>query len=295
MISLLVLLLAQPVPEDSILKLFDQVAHPYLKYQDLKEPSREALVELGSEAARVLMTKMRSRNARELHGLEDVLEDIGEAALPHLHEATGDTCGRARRLAVRILGKIGSPASIPHILPFLDDTSWKARSVAVEALGDIGDPSTLDALLERARDPVEEVRGQAAHALSFFPGRRSHAMLFRLLSDDRARVRYAAFTSLEEMEDGPPVPHIARAALNGSGFGRALALRLLRSRPNHPLSKQTVLDGLRDPDWRIRVEAAQALQSFDLSTPDWAEIAFQAGRESDPLASLAMKELLKTR
>jgi hypothetical protein len=130
MISLLVLLLAQPVPEDSILKLFDQVAHPYLKYQDLKEPSREALVELGSEAARVLMTKMRSRNARELHGLEDVLEDIGEAALPHLHEATGDTCGRARRLAVRILGKIGSPASIPHILPFLDDTSWKARSVA---------------------------------------------------------------------------------------------------------------------------------------------------------------------
>ena len=290
--TLLVLaLLLQPASEDSVFKLFDQVAHPYLKYQDLKEPSKEGLVGMGAEAARVLVQRMRTENAREHHALVDILSEIGEEAIPYLIETLEDTCGRAQRLAVHILGKIGSEEPVSEILEFLDDTLWKNRSAAVEALGGIAWPSTLGAIVETRDDPVEIVRKEVAHALSFFRGEEACATLFRLLNDPFYSVRYTAFASLVEREE-LPISCVLDALKGSSGFKRALCLRLLIRHKGHPLPKSILLAELESPNWRLRAEAAVILKDFELSFSDRQGIAFLRAREESALVLLGLDELL---
>jgi HEAT repeat protein len=291
MTLLLLALLLQPAPEDSVFKLFDQVAHPYLKYQDLKEPSKETLVEMGAEAARILVSKMRTRNAREHHALVDILSEIGEGAIPYLIETLKDTCGRAQRLAVHILGKIGSEEPVSEILEFLDDTLWKNRSAAVEALGGIAEPSTLEAIVGARDDPVEIVRKEVAHALSFFHGEEARATLFHFLDDPFYSVRYTAFTSLMEFEE-LPLPRVLDALKGSSGFKRALCLRLLLRHNSRPLSKSILMAELKSPDWRIRAEVSAILKDFELSFSDRQEIAFLREREGSALVFLGLSALL---
>jgi HEAT repeat protein len=292
MTLLLLALLLQPVPEDSVFKLFDQVAHPYLKYQELKEPSKEALVEMGAEAARVLIGKMRTRNAREHHALVDVLSEIGEGSIPYLIETLEDTCGRAQRLAVHILGKIGSEEPIDEILEFLDDTLWKNRSAAVEALGGIGQPLTLGEIVDVQDDPVEIVRKEVAHALSFFRDEEARTALFGLLDDPFYSVRYTAYTSLITLEE-LPLSSVLEALKGSSGFKRALCLRLLLRHRSHSLSKSILMDELKSPDWHMRAEAALVLRDFELSFSDRQEIAFLREREGNAFVLLGLNELLK--
>jgi HEAT repeat protein len=292
MTFLLAFLLVQPVPEDSIWALFDRVAHPYLKYQDLKEPSKEALIGMGGDAAEVLVERLRTRNAREYHALEEILKEIGTAAIPPLISALDDSCERLVRLSIRILGKIGDPGPIPEILEFLDDTLWKNRASAVEALGAIGEASTLSEIIERAPDTVDLVRKEVAHALSRFDVESARATLLRMLGDPFSSVRFTAYTSLRALE--APLPEILRALRTSSGFERALCLRLLELHRDHPLSKATLMDELHDGDWRIRTEAARALKGFTISFSDRQKIEFLRVNEEHPLAALTLKYLQET-
>ncbi len=287
------LLVLQPVPEDSLWKLFDQVAHPYLKYQELKEPSKEALVAMGGGAAKVLVGRLGTRNAREYHALEDILTEIGTEAIPHLVEALADTCGRAQRLALRILGKIGDPGPVQRILEFLDDTLWKNRARAVEALGRIGEPSTLGPILSMANDPVELVRKEVAHALSSFGSPEAQRALFRLLDDPSSSVRFTAYTSLSE-DSSLGCDDVLKALKSARGFPRALCLRLLAGFPHEPLAKSALLSELRSPDWLLRVEGAESLKPFRLSFSERRQIALLLRHEENKLAVLALEDLLGT-
>ncbi len=94
------------------------------------------------------------------------LAAMGEAVLPQLENVVAMGSLTARRSAVVLIGKIGSPRGVPLLENALQDSDAKVRLWAVGSLGEIDAHSSSLALIESLNDADPAVKMTAALLLN---------------------------------------------------------------------------------------------------------------------------------
>lgn len=95
------------------------------------------------------------------------LQHIGELAVPYLIDALTAPSADIRLNAAYALGEIGQPLDtiIPALIKALTDTEWNVRRLVVRALIRIGTPA-VDPLIQALNSPDQDLRRMAERALN---------------------------------------------------------------------------------------------------------------------------------
>lgn len=95
------------------------------------------------------------------------LQNLGEPAVPYLIDALTANAPEIRLNAAYALGEIGAPldAIVPALINTLTDPEWNVRRLVVRALATIGTPA-VEPLIEALNSPKPELRRMAARALN---------------------------------------------------------------------------------------------------------------------------------
>jgi HEAT repeat protein len=247
-----------PTTAEIVDSLFIRASSGEVKYRDLVEPSKEALIEMGESAISQMLTKLGTHDAREMHTVVDVFKGIGEVAIDSLVIKLDSQDSFARRLAIRCLGEIKSPRAVEPLVELAGHDDFRTRAGILTALGKIACPDAAFTVMEGLSDADELVVTAAAVACGNIKEGIDPDALIIALSHPYYGVRYSACRSLIELGDiavKPLLSHIKSRpddisagytieALGGIGSTRALNI-----------FKETI----KSNDWAIRVFTAEAL------------------------------------
>jgi HEAT repeat protein len=135
-----------------------------------------------------------------------------DEAVRTFSESAGDD-PRVRRYLALALGRLGDARAVPALVQAAKDsaangphTDPETQIYSVWALGAIGDLSAEPALVELARSDDAGVRKTAVHALGSFPGAESRATLVAALRDPVEDVRWNAAVALARRRDSAATP-----------------------------------------------------------------------------------------
>lgn len=167
-----------------------------VRYRDLVEPSKQALVEMAEQAVPYLVGELDTRSAREMHTLVDIFKRIGSPAVEDLVEALSSDNHDVVRLACRCLGPIEDEKATEPLLNLLGEDDFRVRAAAVKAIGEIGDSIATEQVIGMLTDSTETVRKSASVALGKIGDREAVEALIAALGDEHFSVRYTAVTSL---------------------------------------------------------------------------------------------------
>lgn len=103
----------------------------------------------GDELARELVSLLTAHgNAGLRNSVVEVLQTVGERALPHLVEHLSHEDAGVRKFIVDIMGGIKSPSILPELATALCDSDSNVAAAAAESMGVIGDASAVPHLLK---------------------------------------------------------------------------------------------------------------------------------------------------
>jgi len=101
------------------------------------------------ELSRELITLLIAQeNAGLRNSVVEVLQTVGEKAIPHLLEHLAHEDAGVRKFIVDIMGGIGSPTVLSELAAVLADSDSNVAAAAAESLGTIGDSSAVPYLLK---------------------------------------------------------------------------------------------------------------------------------------------------
>jgi HEAT repeat protein len=101
---------------------------------DLRWAAIWALVRIGSPSVADLINSFENSQADANAGAEIALAKIGKPAVPQLISALDNKNARVRRHCARLLGRIGDPKSAPALKNLLQDQNEDVRNEAAIAL-----------------------------------------------------------------------------------------------------------------------------------------------------------------
>lgn len=259
-------LLAQDVPTTSEIvdSLFVRASSGEVKYRNLVEPSKKAIIEMGEAAVPQMLTKLDTRDAREMHTIVDIFKGIGEIAVDSLAKQMDSRDSFARCLTVRCLGEIESPEAVGPLLELADHDDFRTRAEIMTALGKIASPDAASTVVKGLYDPDELVATAATIACGNIKESIDPAHLIISLSHSYYGVRYSACRSLIEIGDvalEPLINHI-RSSPDDISTGYAIeALGGTCSAKALKILKETI----KSDDWVIRASTAEALGNIKKS------------------------------
>ncbi|WP_437680836.1 HEAT repeat domain-containing protein [Sorangium sp. So ce131] len=245
-----------------------------------------------ARVAAVALAELRERY-RDSYGTAAPIDEAlrGEAPAPGAgrrlsQSLTGADPGEQAMICA-VLGAVGGEDALVDLMRLLDAAPAVA-SAAAEAIAQLcrsadarvlaalrdGDSARRLLLLPLVRGPVAadeieacladpdpEVRAAACDALARAADPRAARALFRLLDDPNARVGHAALAAIQTL-GGADVEELALAAARGgTPAARRAALRILAYFAP-PAALPIFVEGLRDPDLRVRERAIHGLAFF---------------------------------
>ena len=174
-----------------------------------------------------LLNKLRDSDETVAETAEQALIQMGSAAVdPIARLLKGEERGM-QSAAVRILGKIGTPAS-EALIATLKTSQWRARMGAARALGTIKGPTALNPLLDALRDDHQGVRATAASALGDLGDAHAMQALIKTLKDEKPAVRAAAARGLGKLGDAGAVDPLLEAIQEPGRVQRATVKALAK-------------------------------------------------------------------
>lgn len=136
----------------------------------IREMSAWTLSEIKTPAARVVPALISvltdpDENIRVVGSV--ALQNLGEPAVPYLIDALTAESADIRLNAAYALGEIGTPLDtiLPALINALTDPVWNVRRLVVRALVTIGTPA-VEPLIEALNSPKSELRRMAERALN---------------------------------------------------------------------------------------------------------------------------------
>ena len=158
----------------------------------VREMSAWTLSEIGVPTARVVPALISTladpdENIRVMGSV--ALQNLGEPAVPYLIDALKAESAEIRLNAAYALGEIGTPLDtiLPALVSTLTDPEWNVRRLVVRALVTIGSPA-LDSLIQALNSDDPDLRRMAERALGDIgtpEARRAIADAKRQFSSDR--------------------------------------------------------------------------------------------------------------
>jgi HEAT repeat protein len=190
----------------------------------------------------------------------------GNGVADALIDFLGDPNPAIRAAALEGLARL-DPEGFMFILSGLDpDPHWSVRVALARALGSLPHETGLPRLRAMLSDADQRVVAGTLRALG---GRRStdvaDTMIEHLKADDPV-VRAAAAAAIAELRPPEGIPALIEAYAAGrrdsTYVARAAAIAALAAYKT-PEALRTVDEALSDPDWAVRVRAAQLLREVD--------------------------------
>lgn len=182
--------------------------------------------------------------------------DVGTPAVPFLLGQVKASDDARREATLAALGALKAGAAAPAIAEVLADRALPRRYVAAWALGEIGRPEFAPALIEALDDPNREVRRSATRALIKIHRPAVKAMLAALPAAS-SEAAAGIIRALGDIGDGAALEALCVQAQKDNRAEAMLALGKLRA----PRAVAALVNGLADPDWQVRMNAAMALGS----------------------------------
>ena len=197
----------------------------------LRNSAVEVLERLGNRAVPVLCRygEFPDHDVRKF--VLDILGSIGDdAALPIMVKALDDPEPNVSAAAAENLGKIGNPGAVPFLLQSLEKTDIWLRYTILEALGKIGKPVPLAVLVPLAGENL--LKKALFDCLAAIGDGEALPLLFDGIMERVRNIREAAVTALMKVRDRLPSEDAERlvdhrlAQCNGAPFVEGLLASL---------------------------------------------------------------------
>jgi HEAT repeat protein len=188
------------------------------------------------------------------------------AELAQLFKDSENDDPRVRRYLALAMGRLGDRAAVPPLREALAESGAggpvdaETQIYAVWALGAIGDPGAVPDLVALVSNPDAGLRKAAVHALGAFPGDEARASLTSALADAVEDVRWNAAIALTRRGDPAAVP-VLLTLLDRGHLEKVEGLRP-DQRDDALLQAVAVAPGVEDPAVR---EALVRLRDSDPS------------------------------
>ncbi|MEN9572418.1 MAG: hypothetical protein RL514_273 [Verrucomicrobiota bacterium] len=205
-----------------------------------------------------LVARLAVVDATHSLGVQEIFRSLGPGAVPELIGVLeSDVPVPVQMLAADALGHIGDPRAVPALLKLFHSSGGKEgstihehkarrgrayadrsqpangsvalRLAVMQALSVLVDPRSLDAILDALRDPIWEVRAQAAHCASQLGSTEAIPRLTTLLHDEHWWVRFHAAEALFKLGEAG-VQALLQAAHSTSARAADIASGLLREK-----------------------------------------------------------------
>jgi len=238
--------------------LFMRASSGMVMYRDEVEPSKQALIDMGAAAIPRMLTKLDSRDAREMLTINDIFKGIGEIAVEPLAGRLKSRDDYVRRLAIRCLGEIGSAKAIDPLLPYATHDDFRTRSGVMAALGLIGDQRGAQTAIAGLFDSDELVATAAAVACGKIKAGIDPVALIEVLDHPYYGVRYSAMNSLVELGEISIGPLIFYFQSEPDYLSLGYAIEALGKIGSDKALKAIQMT-LKSGNWEIRAFSAEAL------------------------------------
>ncbi|MCS7049914.1 MAG: HEAT repeat domain-containing protein [Verrucomicrobiae bacterium] len=206
-----------------------------------------------------------------------------DQARPILLQALKDPAPQVRAVAAWQLKDHRVPGVAEALLSLLQDENDRVRAAAVWALSGNAGRRYLKQIMQLSReDPSGVVRFRAVWGLGLIGDRTALPVVIEALGDYNNAVRdRAAVIALETLADPKIVSHLLTQTNNVLPASRRIVMYLLGKYGERDRSAAiaALLEGLRDPDARVRGQAALALGA--LKARQACNALEEASRDSD--------------
>lgn len=242
--------------------LWIRAASGDIKFKDQVEPSKKSIIEMGTQAIPQMLTKLNTRDAREIQTAIDIFKGFGEPAVEPLSTFVNDSDPFKRRASIRCLEEIKNPKAIQPLLTVVNHDDYRTRAAAISALGSIGDGQADDAVMRALTDQNELVATAAAVACGKIKTGININLLIGALLHPYYGVRYSAaraLASIGEPAVQPLIAHLDSFPNNKGAEYIILALGQIGSNKAAAILEKE----LKADQWTIRAAAAEAMGHFN--------------------------------
>ncbi len=248
-------------------ELIDPVVSFAMSRDELPGIIREIFNKPGEECVRSILKQFNfSKTKNPGYFIRVLGQSSSKLPIPFLLSVLDSQDDDIRLEALNALTEIGAESIKGRLIPLLHDSLGHVRRASAKAMGDMKICEALEDLFELMRDEYEDVRFEAAEALSKIGGSHVNRKLVSLLHDLDEKVRSTAayglthaFLSAEYLDD-------IIIALNDSNWQvRKYAIAVLSRMPG-PLPVEYLIPVLNDEHNEVRMKAINVL--CRLAPPD---------------------------
>ncbi|MFZ3208083.1 MAG: HEAT repeat domain-containing protein, partial [Geobacteraceae bacterium] len=185
---------------------------------------------LSGEVIEELIDMLRSHdNVGLRNSAVELLERLGEQAMPNLCRHVDDPDNDVRKFVLDILGNIGDVAAVPLLVRALDDPDPNVSAAAAENLGKIGDPRAIPDLLRALSKPDIWFRHNILESLGKI-GRPAPVSAITTMASENL-LKKAVFDCLGAIGDREAVPFLVEGLAERVRSAReAAAISLIKVR-----------------------------------------------------------------
>jgi HEAT repeat protein len=241
--------------------LWIRAASGDIKFKDQVEPCKKAIVEMGTNAIPQMLTKLNTRDAREIQTVIDIFKGIGESAVKPLSAYVNNSDSFSRRASIRCLEEIKSPSAVNPLLAVVNHEDYRTRAAAVSALGSIGDVQADEAVMRALTDKNELVATAGAIACGKIKTGINIHLLIGALLHPYYGVRYGAAKALAAIGEPAVEPLIAHLDTFPNSKGADYIIWAL-GQIGSPSASEALVGALQSDQWAIRASAAEAMGHY---------------------------------
>lgn len=262
-------------------RLFRQASSGEIRFQKLVQPSKDSLSAMGDSAAKYLVEKLVSTDARERLTLVDIFRGIGKKSTPYLVAALKSDNKDQLRTTSRCLADVKDTAAIPSLMSVTTHPDFTVRGEAITAIGKSGGgEATAKILQPMLSDSVDLVRKCVVYGLGAVKSKASLPLLIGALGDESFAVRLSAYDAIASLDSLAHTELLAAVGATKPVQQKALLLRLC-GQLKIKAAKATIQKALEDSTAITRAWAVWAFSRLDERS---AKDAFKsmAKSETDP-------------
>ncbi|MBN2122035.1 HEAT repeat domain-containing protein [Candidatus Micrarchaeota archaeon] len=221
-----------------------------------------------SEEERIglLLTHLLSDdNELKVEAFEDLVEDIGEPAVPALLDLLKIGDKKAKAHALWVLEGIGGDSALSALLAEAGSRESEVRCEAIEALGKFGNPEALSVLSEAIMDECPETGNAAFKALKKIgvPAIDALVSVIMAASEEKdapaGRRAAEALSGTEQRPPGPCPLGLLYALRHDSAFVRANAAAAFGGTAWRLSAPWALASAIKDKSPIVRAAAAEAM------------------------------------